>query len=205
MDAAVTVKYFYDWLGKAFYDLCFASYIENEFHKTGFFLEFKCFYCLQAIEKILKCFLIYKNIIKNEKEAKKYSHIVSKLIGEVINVANNPILINSICAISSEYYNQLHGYKGQFLLPETKVSTECEKNIQQWCDNKLIKKVKWYFYLLEQSYFEVRYPFEIPLPSNYSTESLLYDRDIEYLNSGILVTTIKLFKLFLSLFEKKQL
>ena len=63
-------------------------------------------------------------------------------------------------------------------------------------------QVKWYFYLLEQSYFEVRYPYEIPLPKDGST--MQHDRDMEYLGAGILATSIKLFKLFLSLFDKKN-
>lgn len=191
------------WLGNAFYDLCFASYIQNELHETGFFTEFKCFYCLQALEKILKSFLIYKNKITTEGEAKRHSHQISKLIQDVINAANIPDLKNSICVISSEYYKKLYGYKGDFLLSETNVSNQCENTIQQWCDSHLVEQVKWYFYLLERSYFEVRYPYEIPLPRDYSG-GLLHDRDMEYLNVSILITTIKLFRLLLSLFDRNN-
>ncbi|HAT2147256.1 TPA: hypothetical protein JBA38_11885 [Legionella pneumophila] len=199
----MTLQSFENWLGNAFYDLCFASYIQNELHETGFFTEFKCFYCLQALEKVLKSFLIYKSRITTVGEAKRHSHHISRLIQEVLNAANIPDLKISICDISSEYYKKLYGYKGDFLLSETNVSNQCESNVQQWCDSHLVEQVKWYFYLLEQSYFEVRYPYEIPLPGDYSG-GLLHDRDMEYLNVSILVTTIKLFKLFLSLFDKNN-
>lgn len=32
----MTLQSFENWLGNAFYDLCFASYIQNELHETGF-------------------------------------------------------------------------------------------------------------------------------------------------------------------------
>ena len=53
-------------------------------------------------------------------------------------------------------------------------------------------------------HLQIRYPYEIPLPRDYSDGSLLYDRDMEYLNSSIFVATVKLFKLVLSLFDRNN-
>ena len=197
----MSVEYFEDWLGRAFCDLCFATYID--YHLMNPFSEYKNFFCLQSLEKILKAYLISKQKIKTEQEAKKYSHNLPELINEVIFCSNVPNLREFVVKISIDYFDTLFNHKAEFLLAQTIINKSFQKKFENWCDSTLITKVPWVFYLLCQAYFETRYPFEIPLPKDYDG-SLLYDRDGEYLNSGLVIVTIKFFKLFLSLFDRND-
>ena len=83
-----------EWMSIADEDFYSAKILNNAERK---FYEIICYHCAQAVEKNLKGYLVYNNIIP------KKTHDLSYLVGCCIEIDNNFLIIKPECEFLNQY------------------------------------------------------------------------------------------------------
>lgn len=206
--------YFEDWCISAFRDLSFSYYMCVVEDSINPFTEYRAFYCHQAIEKILKAWIV-KNSEKDISNncLKQYSHNLFALIKEIISGSdtNRSLLPEEEKSRLIVPFVQV----GNIFVSDMNIAKR--KNSDGNSDRHLneikdrypdLENFCIFLELLSAAFLEIRYPKEMRLhcANKYHMPSApdynLQSDDIAW-NTPLPIATIYTFKLLISLFDKQ--